>query len=349
MESPGFHIPKLPVPQTKPSLPVTRPICTQTAPRPTKRRAPRKFVRLRPTKSGNLLQTAITTYQSPEKTLHIHSLLHLAEPDYYESLDSPADIVLFELLTHSGNTTAPPRRLKTSIVATPSAQAAARSLSVAAQADVLDLRKPGWYVADVPSEQLPPSPDRVSIPDKPLLRLISALLPCPELNLLALDLRGVSPIQILQLLKAPFPDKRKFLYAWRCDKTTTMAANSSTDELTKLRDEEAWKCVNDAKGLVALLYGAWHTGRFCRLAEASGMSFVKQKWVTAMTVPSVEVFWWDWVVWGVIGGSYCALTGWDWVAGIEDGFTGDWVDCFLYVVRHCFVYIAARRWFSEME
>lgn len=316
----------------RPATPVSTP----------KRRAPRTFIRIHTADDSTNLQTTVTTYKSDSKVLNIHSLLHIADARYFLSLQNLKDTVLFELITSSKNVYSEGklRRLKTDVRATPRSRKIGRRLQAVAQADALELCLPNWYLADVPSEQLPIAKKDLQLPNKLWLRIVACLLPCPELNLLTLDNWAMSPKNIVQLLKASFPEKRRLTYAWRLLRGTPPPAEVA-------RDNSAWDTVRRVDGTTHLLYGAWHSERFCRRAENDGMEFVKQDWVDVMRLPRVEIGVRDCVVWGGIVLLAAGVAGVDWIGAVDGAFVRDGRGVVAYLIRHLAIYWAIRRWFEE--
>lgn len=186
-------------------------------------RAPRTFIRLRQTEEDDetlLLQTAITTYISPDsnaqtQTLQIHSLLHVADKPYYTSLQASMHelttvhngTVLFEILTSSRNITQKPPytypRLSQQTAATSSARAAATALGAVPQADEINATLPHWRIADLSIEDIDANitvssqtsenfqPTKSNLfkitTGRIALFCVSAFLPCPELYLSLYD------------------------------------------------------------------------------------------------------------------------------------------------------------------
>ncbi|PXF48731.1 hypothetical protein BWQ96_01583 [Gracilariopsis chorda] len=241
-------------------------------------------------------------------------------------------------------------------------KASARSLKAVPQVSALNLMQPNWYLADLPRERIPSLAQGVkgiSFSTK-ILSLIAACLPCPELNASLLHAyfttNSFTPARLFQLLNADLVTKRRLTYAWRAVSSTNAKANSRV--LADLdRNRIAWDTIDEVREEeVALLYGAWHTGWFCRRAEADGMRFISQEWITAMTLPNVPVSFVDTLRWAFILVLYCTYAGLDWVSFVEhiaQSFAGTYEsnvqEFFLYMLRHIAPYLAFRRWFDEWD
>lgn len=334
-------------------------------------RAPRTFVRLVPQRDGNLLlQTAVTTFEfhkdSFPRTVRLFSLLHIADPSYYHQIQSSVErsTVLFELITSRTASTGSRKlkRLISQVDPSPSMKTSARSLEAVDQVSALNLMETNWYLADLPRERIHNSIQSVkglSFPMK-TLNLIAACLPCPELSACLLHAyfttNSFTPERLLQLLNVDLVTKRRLTYAWQAVSSTKVKANSRV--LADLdRNRIAWDAIREVRETeVALLYGAWHTGWFCRRAEADGMRFVSQEWITAMTVPNVPVSFIDTLPWTFILVLYCTYAGLDWVLFIEHvarllagTYESTVQEFFLYALRHIAPYLAFRRWFDEWD
>lgn len=354
------------------------------SPATAKRRAPRRFVRLQPHSDGRttLLQTAVTTYTAPNpttstlKTLHLHSVIHIADAPYYSALQDDLQAisalqscaVLFELITPSSNTIYSRipgvRAVYRQTTATSATRQTARALSAVAQADMVDPRKPRWYIADLPSEKLAeirPQQKSVVSAHSIALRLAAALLPWPELFHLVPPLAPPTVPALSALARMDFTSARRTSYARLVEASTSARTNTATDKRSAARDAAAMETVRRA-GLagieeVALVYGAWHTGRLCRLVEGElGMRFQKVRWQTAMTLTEDKIRWRNALVGAAVGIAYFCYAGFDWaftldglVAAVEKGQAGgmhvvemlSW-----YVVRHFVPYVGLRKWFS---
>lgn len=362
------------------------------------RRAPRAFVRLLPSPDSDgvlLLQTAIITYTSPYNTdethenqqykhsdtqlIRIHSLLHLADRSYYDSLQSDLasltraqgslPSVLFELLTASSNLDFRPfPRLKVRPFATNPARANATALRAVAQVDALDFSQPGWRHADLTSEMVSsiPSPKYfIANPIILFLRGMLFILPFPELYAILIDLAAGN---------AQFPTRaafaiiasnsisaaRRLLFAIKM--TTFRVAPPTT--IDRQRNAEAWSAVrstvtfSNAPAEIALLYGAWHTSALCQCAETDGWSFKDIQWRTAMTLSAPRFSPFRSLVFTVSLIAYGSLAAVDWVSLVAriDGMFGDphsrtatVAETMLYTVRHVAPYIAFRRWFRDWK
>lgn len=274
-------------------------------------RAPRIFVRLHITPTGALhLQTASTTYtstvdsppQAPHQ-LHIHSLLHIADANYYRTLQtsllnlskSPQTALLFELITNDASLTpAPLRRLKTPVQPAPSAKSAALLLRAVPQAAALDLSLPNAYIADLSQHDVRALSPRFPRPSMPslasaFLRALALLLPFPELQLLLSDSRQFSPLVADALLRFDVARARRHAYAARAVSTTQRRSFQTLDRVTVERNRAATRAVKHvvASGAsqVAIMYGAWHSPYFCRWAEdVLRMSCTRVNWRTAMVL-----------------------------------------------------------------
>lgn len=370
---------------------------TSVSPRPAdQRRAPRKFVRLVPSSESNdvlLLQTAIITYtlpyadekimnkdpenaSAPSRKIRIYSLLHIADPSYYESLQSSLSAlvagrktpsVLFELLTSSRNLlTEPYPRLKSRLIATPSARSTAMSLGAVAQVDALDLSRASWRHADLTTDDVLArglTTRRFSIPTDLIFRGIFFALPFPELYAVIVDIAmGRAQLTIRTALAAfaagGLVAARRLTFACK------MAAlrYTSPTALDLRRNTAAWDGVrdtllnDDSASEIALLYGAWHVGALCRCAEADGWSFTNMDWCTAMTVsaPPLTLF----RLLPVIGAisAYATYSALDWVSLVArlglalespERIGGVGVEVLLYAVRHGAPYIAFWKWFRD--
>lgn len=352
-----------------------------------KRRAPRRFARVQPHPDGRttLLQTAITTYtkQNPTtnalKTLHLHSVVHIADKAYYSALQddllaisaSESHAVLFELITPSRNTILSRipgvRALYKQTIANSAARQTAQTLSAVAQADMLDPRKPRWYIADLPSEKLAAIPPerRPRLSARSIaLRLAAALLPCPELFQLSPPFAPPSVPALSALVQMDFRSARRKSYAQLVEQSTSVRANAATDTRSAARDTAALEAVrrSAAAGVeeIALVYGTWHAGRLCRLVEDElGMQFENVRWETAMTLTEGEMEWKNAFIAVSIGIAYFCYAGFDWVvtldglvAAVEKGQAGVGLVAEMlswYFVRHFVPYVGLRKWFSIDE
>ena len=232
------------------------------------------------------------------------------------------------------------KRLNTDIISSPSARQTARRLNAVSQADALNFCMPQWYLADVSSEKLSKTPTSIRVPTNIWLRLVACVLPCPELNLLSLDDFALSLENLVMLLKAPLSSKRRLIFAWRL-----LASSGSDGDVS--RDNYAWKVVNEVSGDVHLLYGAWHSERFCRRAENDGMVFVEQQWSNAIEMPDVSVSWKDWVIWGAALAVYGGIAGVDWIHAVDLVGEKQWVEVVGYGLRHAAVYWTVSRWLEK--
>eukprot|EP00177_Eucheuma_denticulatum_P002738 GFKZ01004926.1.p1 GENE.GFKZ01004926.1~~GFKZ01004926.1.p1 ORF type:complete len:374 (-),score=29.27 GFKZ01004926.1:244-1365(-) len=345
--------------------------CTPTTLGP--RRAPRTFVRVIPASPfKSLLQTAVTTYTCPHLTLHLHSMLHLADASYYSSLEqsllplssSPSSAVLYELIAPSKLSTpqSAPLRTLPRLRASPSITKAACRLGAVAQADVLDNTRKQWYVADLPAEDVASMSDgphgrRLAL--NPML-LIAALLPAPELFALA---GYVSAEEIWALVRlmcvGNLRGARRLGYARGAVESTKRRVNTGADVVSRARDAEVFRTVRVVveRGVeeVALVYGAWHMGHLCRWAEDEmGMTWRGTKWRTVMEVDrETDMLAVVWAVFVVAG--YVSVAGVDWV-GLVEGVVrqvelGVGVDkvtenLAAYFVRHLVPYLVLRGWLN---
>lgn len=333
------------------------------------RRAPRTFIRLHPGDDEKLLlQTAVTTYTCDRKTLHLHSLLHIADVKYYTYLQTYLNkltahygFVLFELLTSAANIAQKPypRVIRRSL-ATQSVRAAATALNAVAQADVLDPQRPRWQHADATVEEFS---SKTTVPSSSLLLslavlLVSSWLPCPELYAAFFDTTaGCTQVPFrasLSLLSGDVITARRLVFASKITNVTSTSAQSATN---RFRNTVAWGRVTEAfleSDEVALLYGAWHTPALCRCAEAEGWQFSDVRWETAMVIdaPSVRV---KRVVLVILTlAAYVVYSAVDWVVLVDQlALTVEDVhphlpffkNAALYAGRHIGPYIVFRRWF----
>ncbi|KAI0566909.1 hypothetical protein FGB62_5g328 [Gracilaria domingensis] len=332
-------------------------------------RAPRTFVRLIPKRDGTIhLQTAVTRYEteSNQRILTLYSLLHIADSSYYEVIQSSLDqtVVLFELIAPRAaiEDNSKLKSLRIPVFPPLALEETARSLNAIAQLSAMNLMQPDWYIADLPRECVTvptrkPHNFRVS---RLVLNTIATFLPCPELNatiIHAFSTRTIlTPNRLLQLLSADLVTKRRLTYAWRAVASTNANANARVlDDLG--RNRVAWEALNEIHERdVALLYGAWHTGWFCRRAEADGMKFLSQEWTTAMVLPNIPARQSDTVRWLLAAVLYCTYAGLDWIGCVErlvQLFTGshhfDLSYLLLYLLRHIAPYWAFRRWIDEWD
>lgn len=359
------------------------------------RRAPRTFVRLVPSPESSdklLLQTAVITYSTlpgdeevtnedeadtpaEAQKIHIHSLLHVGDPIYYESLQSSlsqlsvrknSPTVLFELLTSSRNLqTEPYPRLKSRLIATPAARTAAKSLGTVAQIDAIDFSQPGWRHADLTSDDIHsvgPLPV-FSNPFRLIFRAVFLALPFPELYAALVDIaagRVRLPIRTAVLAST----SNGLTAARRLTFAAKMAAlpYTSPTVLDLRRNTVAWSAVRDtlkgngAPSEIAILYGAWHVPALCRCAETDGWSCTNIQWRTAMMVSTAPVTLSRLLPLIITISVYATYSALDWVSliarlgyGLESpqnrGAVA--VEFFLYVVRHSAPYVAFWRWFRD--
>lgn len=385
--------------EPRPSLRYDRCMATRHTPIASssgQRRAPRTFVRLVQSPESNdklLLQTAIITYSLPLgygdvtnkdsanaftkiQTIHIHSLLHLADPIYYESLrlslsqlnarrNSPT--VLFELLTSSHNLeTQPYPRLKSRLIAIPSARIAAKSLGAVAQVDAIDFSQASWRHADLTSDTVPSSElltRSFSNISNLILRAAFLVLPFPELYAALVDVAaGRARLPIRTALVAFTANG--LMAARRLTFAAKMAAirYTSPNPLDLKRNVVAWNAVRDtlkgdgAPSEIALLYGAWHVPALCRCAETDGWSFTNIQWRTAMEVSTSPVTLPRLLPLIVIIAAYATYSALDWVFliarlgyALESPQSRGTViaEISLYVVRHSAPYVAFWKWFRD--
>lgn len=360
------------------------------------RRAPRTFVRLVQSSASNeklLLQTATITYSlqpgyedatnkdsantfTEIQTIHIHSLLHLADPTYYESLqrslsqlrarqNSPT--VLFELLTSSRNLeTRPYPRLKSRLIAISSARIAAKSLGAVAQVDAIDFSQASWRHADLTSDTILSS-EPLTRPfgniGNLILRATFLALPFPELYAALVDIAaGRAQLPIRTALVAFTANG--LMAARRLTFAAKMAAirYTSPTPIDLKRNTVAWNAVrdtlrkDDAPSEIALLYGAWHVPALCRCAETDGWSFTNIQWRTAMEVSTSPVTLPRLLPLIVIITAYATYSALDWVFLIARlGFALEspqsrgavFAEILLYVVRHSAPYVAFWKWFRD--
>lgn len=235
-----------------------------------------------------------------------------------------------------------------------------------AQADVFDPSPPRWYVADLSSERVAKlSSTHPPLPPPPApLRLVAALLPCPELfaGAVALPSRGTGLVA-RALARGDVAAARRVAFARKAVASTVARVYAAADMVTAERDAAAFAAVRAAGNAgarhVALSYGAWHAGHLCRRAEDElGMSFVKTRWRTAMVLPACGDAVSALVVGAVLAAMYFCYAGLDWVLTVEGvvrtvepGIDRDVVVEILqlvgwYAVRHAVPYIGFQRWFD---
>lgn len=346
---------------------------TSTLPpsQPKTRRAPRSFVRIEAGPDETLLlQTAVTTYTRSAHTLHLHSLLHIADTSYYTSLQNDLrhltarlGVVLFELLTSPANIAQTPYpRLKSRPVATRAARRIANLLRAAAQTDALDPMRPRWRHADVAPIRVPPTPSWPSIvPSALALLALASCLPCPELFAALADTAAghthVPPRAALLLLCADVGAARRLAFAAK----VASPANVHGAPLLALdchRNTLAWTAVNHTlrhAHCVALLYGAYHSPALCRCAEADGWSFSSVRWRTAMTLKAPDIRARRLLPPILALAAYVVYCAVDWVLlidyfalALENSSTNVSMlsHIFLYIARHVGPYVLFRRWFT---
>lgn len=324
------------------------------------RRAPRQFVRLHRTCDDvTILQTASTTYISQTFTLHIHSVLHMADKSYFESLQRTLDemrgrlnksAVLYELIaprelrqrTEEGGL----RRVE-GVRATAEVRGVARRLGCVAQVDVMEVGKEGWYVADLSAEEVRRIENEMKgefgRKKKSIVwrwmrgvgRVVAAgLLPGPEVFGVAMTmdrdgelLNGGMVWKVLRrLVVGDVKGARRILYGERV--VVAGRGDGVADDVSVRRDIEVFEGVREMveRGVreVGVVYGAWHGGHLCRWAEEEmGMKWGGTEWRCALEIWRDDGGGWVEGVWGVaVGVGFLWYGGWDWT-GVVKGVIGE--------------------------
>lgn len=382
---------------TFPPLPNTRRPSSIAPQYASVRRAPRQFVRLHRTHDGKAtLQTASTAYLCNNFALHIHSVVHIAERSYYESLQYALDemsaregkgAVLYELIApgelRKGTGKGGVCRVE-GVRATEGVRRAARRLGCMAQADVMEVGKKGWYVADLSAEEVRQVGKGRKGENKKeeggiswrWMRgvgraVVAGLLPGPEVFGVLLGtmdggmlvLNGEMVWRVLRrLVIGDVRGARRVLYGERV--ISDGRGGGVQDAVSLRRDVEVFEGVRwlVERGVreVGVVYGAWHGGHLCRWAEEEmRMTWEGTEWRCAMEI-------WNEAgsgagsglvggVWGVVVGlSFLWYGGWDWIGVVRGvvggGEMGDWgvVGDLVgwYVVRHLVGFLALTRWLA---
>lgn len=377
----NFAAPPLPTTQR---VSHTAPLCISL------RRAPRQFVRLHRVRDDvTVLQTASTTYTSQTLTLHIHSVVHMADKNYYESLQRTLDemrtgldksAVLYELIaprelrqrTKKGGL----RRVE-GVRATAGLRRTARRLGCVAQADVMDVGKEGWYVADLSAEEVRRigrgMKEEFGVKKRGIVSrwmrgvgqvVVAGLLPGPEVFGIMTTMGGDGEVLngeivwrvLRRLVVGDVRGARRILYGERV--VFEGKGDSAGNDVGVRRDVEVFEGVREMaeRGVqeVGVVYGAWHGGHLCRWAEEEmGMRWGGTEWRCALEIYRGGGGGWVEGIWGiVVGMGFLWYGGWDWIGVVKgvigEGELGDWgeVGSVLgwYLLRHLAGYVALTRW-----
>lgn len=285
-----------------------------------------------------MLQTAVSKFRAHRArpgapaSVALHSIVHCADPAYYSELQAVCEacvakggVVLFECIVQ--------RRLVMEaagglgvlvepVCATKSAMAQAKALGAVPQAEALKTFRPGFFVADLPAEDVqllrqrrrygsaddflgvsPVAPDPQGIDGMEFarrvgnaaLRAACLVLPFPEINLLLMDTLQYASrpsfAALFALLRGDVITSKRLAYAQMLVQSTNRRVTEQVvDHATAARNGAAIDAVRAAQfqaSHVHLLYGAWHSPALVRrLEDELGMCFAGVEWRTAMVLES---------------------------------------------------------------